>query len=459
MATSFTPLKFTGVSKYSSDFQTIIDRAVSIASLPLKMAQNQQTDLLAKKQLLAELNSAAGDVGAKLTALGTVGANQGITATSSNTAKVSILGTNASSPALYNITEISSLARAAAETSQSGYATTDETAVSASGDMDLIFGPPGKETTTHIHLDSSTNNLIGLRDKINSLNLGVNANILTTGTGTDPNYLSIGASASGANTLRLVENPGAGGTEALTSANQGADTVFKLNGVTVRKSGTLINDVVPGVSFNILAKTGADETVAVTLGSDSSAISRALRDLVGSYNTAARLVDAQIGKTAGLLSGDNVVREIQQSMRAMMTYAGTGGIKSLAALGIELGKDGQMSFNSDTFNALSSPGITAAFSFLGTTRTGLGGISRQFTAISDPVTGMAKLQQDQYDKTDARLTKQVDDLSTRITDMQASLAARLEIADQLLAALDSQQLMLTSSIDSLNYAIYGKQSG
>ena len=460
MSSLFTPLKFTGISKFSTDFQTIIDRAVSIASLPLQMAQNQQVDLLSKKQALSDLSSSAGDIAGKLTALGKVGGNRGITATSSNTGKVAILTTNASSPAVYDITEVTSLAKAASETSLTGYATSDTTAVSASGHMALIFGPPGEETTTTFDLDSSTNDLVGLRDKINSLNLGVNASILTTGTGANPNYLSISANASGSNTLRLVEDPDGTPTEVLTSANQGSDTVFKLNGVTVQKSSTSINDVIPGVSFNILAKTDTDEAVTLTLGSNSSAISQALQDLVSGYNTAVDQVDSQIGESAGLLSGDNIVREIQQSLRSIGTYTGTGSgtIQSLAALGVELGKDGKMTFNADTFNALSSTNIDDAFTFLGSSTTGLGALAKQFTAISDPVNGMIKLQQDQYDVTDKRLGKQVTDLTTRITDMQMALASKLEIADQLLAALDSQQTMLTASIDSMNYSLYGKQT-
>jgi len=457
----FTPLKFTGISKYSTDFQTIIDRAVAIASLPLQMAQNQQADLLARKQTLSDLGLSVNDMAAKLSALGKVGSSKGIAASSSSPDKVAILSSNASSPAVYDITEVTSLAKAASETSLSGYAASDSTPVSASGRVALIFGPPGQETTTIIDLDPAANNPIGLRDRINALNLGVNASILTTGTGSDPNYLSISANASGQNTLRLVEDPGGAATDLLTSANQGASTVFKLNGVTIRKPGAVINDVVPGVSFNILATTGEGESVTLTLGSNPSAISQALQDLVASYNSAVAKVDAQIGEHAGPLSGDNIVREIQQSLRSIGTYnnAASGSVQSLAALGVELGKDGRMSFNAATFNALSPSTINDAFTFLGSATTGLGALANRFTAISDPVSGMIKLQQDQYDSTDNRLSSQMSDLTARITNMQTALASKLEVADQLLASLDSQQTMLTASIDSLTFALYGKQTG
>ena len=44
---------FTGTSAYSKDFQNVIDRAVSIASLPINLLTNQQT----------ALNSQSGELG------------------------------------------------------------------------------------------------------------------------------------------------------------------------------------------------------------------------------------------------------------------------------------------------------------------------------------------------------------------------------------------------------------
>ena len=61
-----TPLTFTGVSKYSSDLQTILNRAVSIANLPAKAIQNQQTDLVQKKLITTNLETAVSGLSASL---------------------------------------------------------------------------------------------------------------------------------------------------------------------------------------------------------------------------------------------------------------------------------------------------------------------------------------------------------------------------------------------------------
>src|SRR3954452_20063158 len=106
-----TPLTFTGVSKYSSDLQTILSRAVSIASLPAKAIQNQQTDLVQKKLVTSNLETAVAGLSSSLTALARVGDSKGLSASSSDTSKVSVLTSTGTSPASYTISEITSIAK------------------------------------------------------------------------------------------------------------------------------------------------------------------------------------------------------------------------------------------------------------------------------------------------------------------------------------------------------------
>jgi len=158
-----------------------------------------------------------------------------------------------------------------------------------------------------------------------------------------------------------------------------------------------------------------------------------------------------------LRSGDWLIRDVQDNMRQLAEYRGSGAIQSLADLGIEFSNTGQMSLNTDKLNALSDSDLAAAFSFLGSATTGLGALAKNFTQISDSVSGLIKLQQDQYDASNQRLTDQINTLTDRISAMQATLSSKLQAADALLAQLQSQQNILTSSITALNYAAFGVQ--
>ena len=56
---SITPLTLTGVSPFSSDLQTILDRAVQIAQIPIKQLQNKESELLQQKTLLGTFSADA----------------------------------------------------------------------------------------------------------------------------------------------------------------------------------------------------------------------------------------------------------------------------------------------------------------------------------------------------------------------------------------------------------------
>ena len=122
-----TPLKLTGVSKFSDDFQTVLNRSVAIANLPIQSLQNDQATLPAKKQQLTDLNLSIQDFAATLNLLAAMGSSRAIGAISSNTSGVSVQSSSTTELGVYTISYIESLATAASETSASGYATADTT--------------------------------------------------------------------------------------------------------------------------------------------------------------------------------------------------------------------------------------------------------------------------------------------------------------------------------------------
>jgi flagellar hook-associated protein 2 len=453
---SFAPLAFTGISSYSSDFQTVLSRAVSIASLPLKKLQNDDTDLIQKKQLLGSFNGALTGLADSLTAIGRVAQGKGLQATSSDTSKVTVTNTGAESAATYTISDITSIATVASETSVSGYASSTAAPVSSTGTLKLVAG----STEYTITLTPSTNNLVGLRDAINHLGAGVTATVLTTGTGAEPNYLSVTQNNLGAKALKIFDDPDGANTNLLTTANQGSNAEFKINGVPVSKGGNLVNDVVPGTTFTILGTTAADAKVALTLVTDRSQLASAISSFASAYNSVVDQVNGQVGPSAGLLSGDFLVRQVQKNLREITNFQGAGGdLQNLSDLGITLDAQGKISFDTDGFKNLSDSKITSAFQFLGTRSTGFGALASKLEQLSDPVTGLVKAQQDSYDQADRRIQDQITSLTDRITELQSTINLRLQQADALLAQLTSQQTVLAASINAVNYSSFGKQTG
>ena len=451
---SITPLAFTGISAFSDDFQTIMNRAVSIASIPVQELQNDQATLLSKKQALTSLNSKIQALSDAVKNLGTVSSNKALDVLSSNANRVSVTNNGATVPAVYNITDITSVAKAALETSAGGYATADATSVDADGSLELVVG----SNTYTITLGAGADYLNGLRDVINNLGAGVSATVLNTGTGATPYYLSLTVNSPGATTLQLRATAGAAASNILTNTNQGSNAVFKLNGLDVIRADNVVTDAIPGLTFTIQSVTTAGESVTLTLNSDRGALATGLSGVVTAYNNLRDEALHHVGEHPGVLAGDFLVRLAMDKMRGLTAYTdASGSIQSLAALGVEIDSQGVMSFDSTAFYSLSSADFDAAFSFLGSTTTGLGALFKGFSNISDPVSGLIKTQQAQYDAADERFSEQIAEMTKRIAYMQSTMLKQLQQADSLLASLESQQTMLGASLQGLNLLLYGRR--
>src|SRR5580704_7399876 len=97
----FQPITFSGVSQYSSDFQSILNRAQSIAELPLQSLESEGTNLESESSAAQSLGSAVGNLTSAVQALATLGTT-GLVANSSDSNVVTAQATGATSNATYN---------------------------------------------------------------------------------------------------------------------------------------------------------------------------------------------------------------------------------------------------------------------------------------------------------------------------------------------------------------------
>jgi flagellar hook-associated protein 2 len=462
IAALLAPQTFTGVSQYSGDLQSVLTRAVQIAQLPVQALQNEDQVVLSKETALGSLQTSVNTLATDLTNLGTLAASQALSATSSAPDTVTATVDGNLTPTSYTISNITSMAAPASETSTASFENASTTTVSPSGTMVLTLG----SQTATINLTSATNNLQALENAINSAtdssdnSIPVTASIITAANG---DYLSVTANSPGATTLTLTEGS-ASGTDFLTQSNQGSNTVFTLNNnISVNEPSTTISDVVPGISFNIL---GADPggTVTVSLNPDPTQLSSDLSTFVNDYNSLLSAVNAQVGTGGGALVGDPMVLAIEGDMQQLVNYTGSGAVKSLSDMGITMDDTGKMTLDPTVVSGMSSSQLQAAFSYLGAATaagaatTGLTSFATDFTQLGDPTAGMIQEEVSGYNTTDQNLQTQIAEKATQISQMQSNLQLQLAAADTGIADLESQQNMLNTTIEAMNYDTYGYQS-
>lgn len=455
---SLTPLSFTGISKFSQDFQSIVNRSVAIASLPVRALENDQKTLAEKKTAFATLRNSVGGFAASMETLGTLGAGGAVSVSSSSSAVTASLGAGAA-PGIYQISEINSLASSAVATSSNGWATADATPASTSPDhkVELLIDGVSREIT----LTAATDNLNGLRDAINALGIGASASLLDTGAsaGAQRHFLVLSAQQAGQQTLELRTKPGDAASATMQITSPGSSASFKVNGRPVTSNDNSVGGVIPGVNLRLNATSSGNEIINLTVSSSSSPVVSALSSFVSAYNSLASGLDVNVGSSSGGLAGDSLIYDLYSRMREVTGLQGSGNIQSLADLGISLDKNGVMSFDSTIVSSAGEARLNDILAYLGSSTTGLGALTKRFTEISDPISGAIRARLTSLDQTDSRLTEQISTMTERISEMQITLLARLQAADGILARLESQQSMLTSTIDSLNMVTNGKNQG
>ncbi|MDA1312651.1 MAG: flagellar filament capping protein FliD [Acidobacteria bacterium] len=299
-------------------------------------------------------------------------------------------------------------------------------------------------------VEAFDNTLEGLRDFINtqSSTLGAKASIINTSSDiANPAYhLSVTATSTGAATLILRDGFA---TDLLTTTNQGTDAVFTVNGLNVTNSGNTIVDFEPGLTLTI---EGAGLT-SVTVFSDRTAISASLANLAAEYNSAAAKIQTQIGESAGILSGDIIVRQSQQALRDITSFSGLGAIKSIAELGLKFNESGQLDFDTLVFNSLTNDQIGDALEFIGDTSSGLAGLGlSKLQQLADPVSGHIQATIKILTESDKNIQTRIDAATERIDRLIATLELKFAAADLILSRLEAQQGTLTAIFDSFRTA-------
>lgn len=450
------PQTFTGVSKYSSDLESILTRTQQIAQVPVTALQNDQTTLKSEVTALTTLQSDVGTLTTAITALGTLASSGALTASSSDSNVSAAISGSGATAGTYTIGNITSLASVSTATMTDSVADAKSTAVAPTDTNTLYLTAGG--SAVPIVLTSATNNLNGLRDAINSANAGVSASIMTTSAGS---YLTVTASTAGATTITLNTASDNSGTEMMSMNATGSLAKFEVNGKAATSTSNQVTGVIPGVVLTLKGTTSTDETATVTVTGNESTVATALQNIATAYNALASEISTLTAQSSGVLAGNQVVRSVQSLMRQFAFYQGSGGtgtINSLMDLGVSVDKTGQMSVDTSVLSGMTSGQLTNVLSFIGDGKTGISALSTSFGSFGDTTSGVIQQDITQDQTSEQSLQDQIDAMNVRIQAAQKTEMAKLEAADALLANLTSQQDILTSSIQSLNYTLYGSST-
>lgn len=352
---------------------------MQIESIPLTQLQNQVGGVQTEISAYGQLSSALSTFQQSLTQLTLPTAFQTLSATSSNTSALSASAVVGAQTGTYTINTTQLAQAQSLATAGQASLNTQLSSGSGSSIVTFTFGtqsgstsnptftPNLSQSSGSITVNSSNDTLAGLRDAINSANLGVTASIVNDGSST-PYRLVLTSNTTGANESMQISVQGDAGISSLltyppstggpssgamiqTAPAQNAN--LTVNGLTLTSSTNAVATALPGISLNLL-QTGQS---TLTVANNSSAIQTNIDGFVSAYNTLQSTINNLTaynpGGTNGPLIGDATTTQIRNQLQQVVASAlsGTGsGYSSLSAVGISLNNDGSLSVNDSTLS-------------------------------------------------------------------------------------------------------------
>ena len=151
----------------------------------------------------------------------------------------------------------------------------------------------GSGTAQVIDLPASPNNtLAGLEGAINTANIGVTASVVTNGDGSSSLSLSSGANGALAVTSSILDTTN---SLAYTSPVPGINANLTVDGVNLTSTSNTVANLIPGVTFQLLAPSTGGEQVQVVIGNDNSSVESTVNQFVTDYNSLVSAMNAQEG--------------------------------------------------------------------------------------------------------------------------------------------------------------------
>ena len=447
---------FNGSSRYSADFQSVVDRTVNAASLPMMQMQNVKNELSNRSSALASLDS---KVSALQTAVSRLSSGLGLSSFASSVSDTSTLRATTSDgirEGSYSIeiTDLGSNAASASKATGTGIqAVTSPSTQSISADTTFKLYLNTADPEAAITVTPASNNLNSLADAINGASSDVHATVVNLGSSESPDYrLSIQHNKYGANTIQLTDSAG---NQLLDQPSPGTPVKYKANGGAEVTSTTRTATLAAGLSVDLLKTNATGAATTVTVTRSATGVKTSLSAFVDAYNAVVSDLDSNRGLGTGALKGDSVLISVGDALRRMAGYeSGASGLSSLTSLGLTFDSSGKLSLDSTVFTEATGPDLSGLTGFLGTT-TGDGFLKTAtdiMSSLEDATNGIIKssvsLLQTQMTDQDARIASEQAKIDQLTTDTQARMAA----ADALIAQMEQQVSYFSSMFEAMNAA-------
>lgn len=232
----------------------------------------------------------------------------------------------------------------------------------------------------------------------------------------------------------------------------------------VERDSNTIDDLIDGLTLN-LNDEDVDTSITVSVSENYNTASSKLSSFVEAYNSAfSTLENLQLFAgdegTSGNLLGDGTAKILTSGLQRMI-FSSSDGI-SLSSLGVEVGEDSLLTFDSGTFSTemKNDPeAVTDFFTLDTSSSTGLAvGFEDFLDGYLDTSDGILQTKIDGYTRSSEKIDDTIESMELRLNKREATMRKQYQSLELLLSNYTSTASYLSSQLEglsNLSKSIYG----
>lgn len=444
------------------------------AALDKKIAQSDAriSGLGAVRFVLDELK-------AKFAGLNTVGGLNTVSASSNQSNSFGVSASGQAKTGTHSI-EVTQLARPQRSFSSGyGLATTP-----INGGNSFRLSLTVGTTTKTVDISPANANPEGLALAINAANLGVQAQLVNTGSGNTPYQVVITGQEGTANAFSLsaIGLDAQGNTTtpltdlAWSTPNDQTATnaLLKVNGLSLVRSSNRVTDALTGITLN-LSSTNTGNPATLQVSRDTSALKTKFKELVAAFNDVGTVLkvtadkDSKVEGYGASLVGDSTVARVRNQIRGLITAPSStpgNGVSALRDLGMSISKDGVLELDESKLDTVLSQRFDDVVKMLSNNRSvatsltsvpsGLAGDAvKTLDALIAP-TGLLQTQSTTAQRNTERYKVELTKLETRMADMLARYNKQFAAMESLVGQSNKLRDSLKSTFEGMMAAYTNK---
>lgn len=216
-----------------------------------------------------------------------------------------------------------------------------------------LAAPVATQFANNIVISSSSTTPAGIAAAINTANLGISAQLVSTGNSATPYKIMI-TSTSGANNAFSLTSQTAGGlaVTGLSFASKlqtAEDASLNVDGMAITSSSNRITDAIAGTTLELFSTTNG--AANLDFSRDTSTIKTKIQALVTAFNDANSMLTvvsdpkSTVAEYGASLVGNNIVGIVRSQMRSLITTDSTspsGGLSALRDIGLSINRSGTL---------------------------------------------------------------------------------------------------------------------